>query len=81
MAIKDWKKIDIGTGETARFRNNKKKVDLVIIKLFFFGAKNNPRYEVYLYGSHLNNFGEETLQHLRSRQQAFSFIKSYMRTH
>lgn len=76
MALKDWKRINIGTGETFRFRNSKKKVDIVCIK-----ASGRNVYEVYLYGSHLNNMGEEHLSNEYTKSQALKYARAYMRKH
>jgi len=75
MATKDWKKIDIETGEFFRYRNKKKNVDLVAMK------HSQGRYEIYLYGSRLNNMGEEHLRYVNNQKQALKFAKSYMRKH
>ena len=75
MALKDWK-LGLNNGNDKRWTNSKKKVDLVIMKPW--KAKS---YEVYLYGSHLNNMGEEHLTYCKTKPQALKFAKSYMRTH
>jgi hypothetical protein len=76
MALKDWKKKKGFIVGQTRFRNDKKNVDLLIMKTY--GRKG---YEIYLYGSHLNNMGEETLAKRKTKSQALRYARAYMRKH